>query len=712
MNNNIPINFILLLILSIVANLAKSQETLSGLDCNPVLKSEIENLGVLKSNKTIIYQPISLPFFDDFRKGIYPDTSRWIDNKCYVNSDFPLFPPNHGVATLDAIDGNGMIYSNSNFFQFQADELTSRPIRLDSIFNPSPRAITKADSVYLSFFYQPQGRGNPPEDSDSLVLQFGFYTPDSVFQFIDSIQVPLSLYIGPNDTIYPGDILYSPCDDTWGTQILEKLTYNDTVNLPCDSVYVRATQWYYAWSSKGMSLDTFRFQRSDSAYFRQVIIPVMDSALFYRNDFQFRFINYASLASSNLTSWQSNCDFWNIDFVYLNMGRSINDTVYRKIGFINPAPSMLKNYQAMPYDQYAEDPTGEIKAGLDILMSNMDIINQTGVYQYLVRDNNGANVSTYPGGSWSMEPFSTYGYIDYIPFRYPEVNFFFKLFGNQDTASFRIDHILAGDPLYNPGDTITFIQNFSNYYAYDDGTPEFGYGLSPAGSKLAYRFTLNKRDTLRAVQIYFNNTAANANVKDFFLTVWNDVNGQPGDIIYSKPRQKPSFTDEIYDFTTYYLDSALPVRGTFYVGMIQTTDDNLNIGFDAANNSGEHIFYNVIGKWAKSIFKGSLMIRPLLGKQLIDYPTVTPNKNLKSINVFPNPNLTGILHLIPDHTKIDPDLLRTSDLSIYNMLGQRIVNGEFKSEIDLTGLIKGIYFLKISSSDGKELFTEKIIISF
>ena len=35
-------------------------------------------------------------------------------------------------------------------------------------------------------------------------------------------------------------------------------------------------------------------------------------------------------------------------------------------------------------------------------------------------------------------------------------------------------------------DSTIYHQGFYNYYAYDDGTPEMGYGLEPAGAQLGY----------------------------------------------------------------------------------------------------------------------------------------------------------------------------------------------------------------------------------
>lgn len=56
-------------------------------------------------------------------------------------------------------------------------------------------------------------------------------------------------------------------------------------------------------------------------------------------------------------------------------------------------------------------------------------------------------------------------------------------------------------------------QGFYNYFAYDDGTPEFGYGLEPARAMLAYQFRLVTMDTLSGVQLYFNRTLNDANYR-------------------------------------------------------------------------------------------------------------------------------------------------------------------------------------------------------
>lgn len=707
-------------------NAGFSQEILTGLSENPTLKKMAEKQQpaempkALKSSKIEIPKAVSLPFFDDFKQdGYYPDTSLWMDNYVFVNQDFPLFPPTWGAATFDAINQYGNLYGDANPLQFFADRLTSRPIRLDSVFGQQPRALTPADSVYLSFYYQPQGVGNDPQPQDSLVLQFGYYTGGVVFDRVDSIAVPVSIY--PVDTIFPGDTLISPCDPTWGTRILDTLYAKDTVMLPCDSVFVPETHWQYAWSSEGMPLDSFRV-KNDTFYFRQVFVPILDTNLF-RNDFQFRFHNYASISTDNLQSWQSNCDYWNVDYVLLDTGRTRMDTTHYDISFVGRAPSLLKNYQSMPAYQYLDNPLSNDKLGLKMYITNLDDGSQTANYFYEVYNDLGHvdTTMTWIAGSGALEPFYQGGYSKIPPFAFPPVRGFFKIPGNRDSIYFDIKHYLVGVPGSGLGDTITFRQKFYNYYAYDDGTPEFGYGLTPSGAQLAYRFSLSRRDTLRAVQFYFNKTLTGANEQFFNLAVWNDLDGVPGDIIYLQERQRPVFGDSLYQFHTYYLDSALPVQGNFYVGWVQLTNHNLNVGFDANNNARTNIFYNVTGnEWLRSAFNGALMIRPVLGKPLTSNGAPEKKASMDLFRIAPNPSMDGMIRLkfmqypghspYPEFVALEEDVLHQMKIFVFNIMGQKVYEGRYEQVINLSYLNEGIYVVRILDPVNNTSMSQKLLI--
>ncbi len=149
-----------------------------------------------KSNmRTTFTIPLELPFFEDFAQySNYPDSNRWIDYKAYINNTMGASPISRGVATFDALDANGIPYDSFNNGSFRyADSLTSYPINLS--------LDSAGDSVFLSFFYQPQGNGFFPLPADSLSLyfktRFGGYikvwsTPGSAIQPFKQVMIPIT----------------------------------------------------------------------------------------------------------------------------------------------------------------------------------------------------------------------------------------------------------------------------------------------------------------------------------------------------------------------------------------------------------------------------------------------------------------------------------------------------------------------------------------
>jgi hypothetical protein len=109
---------------------------------------------------------LSLPFVDDFSShGHYPSPLRWVDRHVFRNNDMAIRPPGQGFVTFDGLDSTGNPYDNLSISATgRADFLTSKPLRLGG--------YTAADSVILTFFYQPAGWSESPEPSDSLILEF------------------------------------------------------------------------------------------------------------------------------------------------------------------------------------------------------------------------------------------------------------------------------------------------------------------------------------------------------------------------------------------------------------------------------------------------------------------------------------------------------------------------------------------------------------
>jgi len=137
-----------------------------------------------------IRDTLCLPFFDDFsnprrwlgnqggpcadtvhptQAPVYPNNLFWADRGAFINATYPDNPPSYGVATLDGLNARGKPYNEATPYG-PADTLTSKPIYLGG-------ALT--DSIFLSFYYQPGGKGDSPDSQDSLLLQCRL--PDSTW---------------------------------------------------------------------------------------------------------------------------------------------------------------------------------------------------------------------------------------------------------------------------------------------------------------------------------------------------------------------------------------------------------------------------------------------------------------------------------------------------------------------------------------------------
>ncbi len=193
-------SLLLLCILALLHFSVEAQEREGHLLFNPNLLNVVKpKLPVKKT--TAAAEPLSLPFFEDFTgTGIFPDSSRWADFCTYVNNTMGNKPISRGVVTFDALDWKGLPYDSFNNANFRyADSLTSQPINL------SLDVVTPSDSVYLSFFYQPQGNGFYPLGQDSLMLflktRFGGYK--KVWSVAGSTLKPFSQVMIPiSDSLY------------------------------------------------------------------------------------------------------------------------------------------------------------------------------------------------------------------------------------------------------------------------------------------------------------------------------------------------------------------------------------------------------------------------------------------------------------------------------------------------------------------------------
>jgi hypothetical protein len=605
--------------LMLIPFIIKGQEILISVPTGYLSTKENQKVKRLKNGISL-----ELPFFDDFSDSfIKPDPDKWEDNDVFINHDYAVNPPSLGVASFDAVDNTGKIYdlaSPGNVFY--ADKLTSGPVNLNYPLD---------QTIFLSFYYQPQGLADNPETQDSLLLEF-----------------------------------YAPQMETWNT----------------------------VWRKEG----------SDLTDFVQVIIPV-DDAKYLHDGFRFRFRNKASLTADNNASRIMNCDHWHIDYVYLNRNRNINDTVHRDFAFYKPLSSLLKNYEAMPWKHFLTNPQAQLKTNITSHFRNNDNVTRLIDSIYFVFYDNSGNEpnDTLFGGSYDIAPGSLVKFDP--PYLYP------FLTNTSDSASFNIKAKLITDG-FDPkvNNEVIYRQKFFDYYAYDDGTAEAGYGLTGDGAqnaKLACRFNAIKQDTLKAVQMYFNRSFQDKNQKYFLLTVWNDNNGLPGEIIYQKKGTRPEFENELNKFHTYYIDdTVLVINGVFYVGWVQTTSDLLNLGFDFNRDNKQNNLYNINGDWKNSSYQGALMIRPFFGKMLTTNAGPIKPKIKPELKIYPNP--------VNDQLMIEVDNyheFKQITVYVYSITGMLIKQTLWNpgQPIDLSGIKNGNYLIRLNDKSGRLNHTQKII---
>ncbi len=453
-------------------------------------------------------------------------------------------------------------------------------------------------------------------------------------------------------------------------------------------------KWIHQWSTKGDSLHNFK-----------PVIKQIDDPKYLLKGFRFRFKNYGSILFTNDPSFSANADHWHIDNVYINKNRWVSDTIPADVGFTNNISLSLNNYSSMPWTHFLSNSNAEMNklfelnyqnnsgdpVNLSMKLDINDIRKNAIVYN---RDLGTDNLQAYENKT-QLKSFN-YTWESEDP----------------DSVQYEVKAYFTNNPdNYPENDTCRGVQTFYNYYSYDDGNPENGYGLAGDGTRnslLAYKFfNYSPADTLRAFQMYFLQSFDNASMKYFNLVIWDDNNGKPGNIIYFQDGDLPIY-DGINEFHTYLLDTALVVPEDYYIGWQQTTADLLNIGFDKSRDMSSNIFYNINGQWINSSFQGALMMRPVfseygLKQGIIDIKEESRNLLFK---IYPNP-VNNILSIVYPNYISNKEIF----ITIYDSSGRLIFKTDkLVNEINTSIFRSGLYYLRFVFPDGYS-DTKKIIIN-
>jgi hypothetical protein len=484
-------------------------------------------------------------------------------------------------------------------------------------------------------------------------------------------------------TSRPINLNYSPSDGIYFSFFYEPGGLGDFPE-PKDSLTLQfyapsERTWYSVWQAEGTTVHPFK----------AVIIPV-NNPRFLKRGFQFRFINYASLSAGTADpSMTGNGDIWNIDYILLDKNRNSSDTIPPDVAFTLPVRSVLKTQEAMPWRQFRKVFLSEMGPFIRTHYRNNDKIIRNITRNYEIADIYKNNiVISFSAGATNIDPGASIDYNANLLYTFNS--------DNPDSALFRIKSYMITD-VFDPkqNDTIIYYQRFSDYFAYDDGTSEAGYGINGLGSRnamVAYRFKSFIADTLRAIRICFNDSYQNANQRTFDLMVWSDNNGIPGDVAYIQEEMTVRQGEGINGFYTYILNDPLPINGIFYIGWKQRSETFLNAGFDVNTPNGDKQFYWLNGNWNLSQANGSLMIRPVAGRAMTTTAIrdIVPESNI--LKIWPNP-ANSLLNIDAGELLLSSSALT---ISIYDISGREIMTRKFKEQIDVSRLPNGIYLLVVN----------------
>ncbi|WP_221390481.1 T9SS C-terminal target domain-containing protein [Dyadobacter sp. NIV53] len=338
-----------------------------------------------------------------------------------------------------------------------------------------------------------------------------------------------------------------------GKGLGEKPDSSDYISLE----FLNSSQnWSTVWTQNGYVIDTV---------FKQQFIAIKDPG-FFHNGFQFRFRGYGRSSGPY--------DTWHLDYVYLNDKRTANDKFIRDITVRKPLTPFLKNYTSMPLRQYKVNPMLATAATVSTDIVNLNNRENSNSFTFTVRDRlSGANYGVINDNSVYIAPYTGTG-----PFKNQER--IMKLnpitFGASLTsASLQYKLVVkttdADNPIkflnLNRNDTISANVDLSDYYAFDDGSAEYGVQIPQKLGRAAVRYVLSKPDTIGGVRLSLVPFNKDISGQSFTVQLYSNKNGKP-DQVLTQRSVSATYPDSRNGFLEYEFGNPVAVADTFYIGWL------------------------------------------------------------------------------------------------------------------------------------------------
>jgi hypothetical protein len=199
--------------------------------------------------------------------------------------------------------------------------------------------------------------------------------------------------------------------------------------------------------------------------------------------------------------------------------------------------------------------------------------------------------------------------------------------------------------------------------------------------------------------VYFGRQIPLATYKFFNVEVYSDIafNGGTDQQIFEEQLLFPYYADTVNHFWNYKFSTPVPLpSGAFYLSLMQPANsgsDSLYYGLDVNRVGSNHAYYNVLNVWQSSGVSGAIMIRPLLGKEIVGTAVKETSLSNTDFTVSPNP--------AADILTVSSTLENKFQyFQIVDLQGRKRLEGLLKNEqIALQSLSTGVYFIQLLGKD-------------
>lgn len=442
-------------------------------------------------------------------------------------------------------------------------------------------------------------------------------------------------------------------------------------------------QWFWIWSTVDVSSpESFTF----------VYLPITN-VRYLKEGFKFRF--------RCITNPSGLFSVWNVDYVRLDQNNLNTTPVENDVAFVNGPVSFLQDYSAMPLSHYAENPLDRMLTNVQVLFRNLNDEPRTLEGNEIVISHEGTTIDVLQ--NFNEPPIGAENTASYTHPLIDEGNpYGFDTNLADDELIFDVSIDLGTSDYVQTvtNNSFKFKQTFYTHYSYDDGSAEAALSVPGSGSQMAIQYTNYKSDSIFAIRMYSMPQGIDYENTPFNIKVWQDDGGMPGTELASTQHEFVHGRDDYQQQIIYVFEEPVFIpSGTFFVGFSQSSQQSgLRVGldFNTAGNDGR-LYLNEGQGWYPTFagLQKSIMIHPMFTTE--GYQDIVASTRqetaIPGFRIYPNP-ARQMVHLESETQGI-------LTVSIFDISGRLIDRDRVTNTLDISGLLAGIYLLKVSDTQGR-----------